>query len=332
MKKNTEEEKVNDNDKSLIFKVSKFIVEKRALFFFIFFIISIFSLFSIDKTIVQNDLTSYLADDSKTRSGLDVMNREFTTFSVADVMINNVTYEQAEELAEEIRAIENVQSVNLDDSIYNYNDSSALLNITFDGIDTDEYVKEAMIHIREHLQDYDTSIDTLVGLNISDILAQEMSVIVVVVFVIIVLVLLLTSKSYFEVVILLITFGIAALINMGTNFLVGEISFISNSVAVILQLALAIDYAIILIHRFAEEKLTHEFKEAAIYALRKGIVEISSSSLTTICGLLALSFMSFKIGLDLSIVLIKSIIISLLTVFILMPGLLVVANFNLYWG
>ena len=109
---------------------------------------------------------------------------------------------------------------------------------------------------------------------------------------------------------------------MGTNFLLGTISFISNSVTIVLQLALAIDYAIILCHRYTEERETKLAREAVIIALSKAIPEISSSSLTTVSGLLALAFMQFKIGQDLAVVLIKAIILSLLSVFTLMPGLI----------
>ena len=150
-----------------------------------------------------------------------------------------------------------------------------------------------------------------------------MLVIVIIAAVIIVVVLTLTSRSYAEVPVLLMTFGAAALLNMGTNFLCGTISFISNSVTVILQLALAIDYAIILCHRFSDEHETLPTREACIAALSKAIPEISSSSLTTISGLAALAFMHFGIGRDLATVLIKAILFSMLCVFTLMPGLLV---------
>lgn len=149
-----------------------------------------------------------------------------------------------------------------------------------------------------------------------------MNVVTLIAAVIIVLVLTFTSRAYAEVPVLLITFVAAALINMGTNFLLGTISFVSNSVTIVLQLALAIDYAIILIHRYSEEHEKMAPREACITALSKAIVEISSSSLTTVSGLIALAFMQFKIGADLAMVLIKAIMFSLLSVFTLMPGLI----------
>ena len=136
-------------------------------------------------------------------------------------------------------------------------------------------------------------------------------------------VLLFTSKSYMEVPVYLIVFAAAAVLNMGTNFIFGTISFITNSIAVVLQLALAIDYAIIFCHRYMEERDNGlDPREADIAALSKAIVEISSSSLTTISGLVALMLMQLRIGFDMGIVLSKGIVFSMLCVFLLMPGLL----------
>ena len=140
---------------------------------------------------------------------------------------------------------------------------------------------------------------------------------------VIVVVLLFTSKSYMEVPVYLIVFAAAAVLNMGTNFIFGTISFITNSIAVVLQLALAIDYAIIFCHRYMEERDNGlDPREADIAALSKAIVEISSSSLTTISGLVALMLMQLRIGFDMGIVLSKGIVFSMLCVFLLMPGLL----------
>ena len=106
----------------------------------------------------------------------------------------------------------------------------------------------------------------------------------------------------------MLVFGMAALLNMGTNFIFYNISFVTNAVATVLQLAMAIDYAIILFHRFMEEKGKVNTREALVRALEKGIPEISSSSLTTMAGMVALMFMQFGIGLDLGRVMIKAIL------------------------
>lgn len=109
--------------------------------------------------------------------------------------------------------------------------------------------------------------------------------------VIIVVVLLFTSQTYAEVPVLIITFVVAMIMNLGTNFLLGEISFVSNSVTSILQLALSLDYAVIFCNRYKEEHQTLPIREAVIAALSKAIPEIGASSLTTVGGLVAMMFM-----------------------------------------
>lgn len=305
-------------------KIATFIVDKRNLFFLLYAFALIFSIVATGWVKVENDITTYLPEDTETRQGLTVMNDNFVTYGTARVMVSNVTYETAENICSDLESIDGVTSVDFDDTTDHYKSASALFSVTFDGTTTDDISVHALHTIRDMLAGYDTYIDTEVGVDTSADLQSEMSVILVLAAIVIVLVLTLTSRSYAEVPVLIMTFGVAALLNMGTNFLCGTISFISNSVTVILQLALAIDYAIILCHRFSDEHETKDTREACIAALSKAIPEISSSSLTTISGLGALAFMHFGIGRDMATVLIKAILFSLLSVFTLMPGLLMV--------
>lgn len=305
-------------------KVATFIVDKRNLFFLLYAFALIFSIVATGWVKVENDITTYLPENTETRQGLTVMNDNFVTYGTARVMVSNVTYETAENICSDLESVDGVTSVDFDDTTDHYKSASALFSVTFDGTTTDDISVHALHTIRDMLAGYDTYIDTEVGVDTSADLQSEMSVILVLAAIVIVLVLTLTSRSYAEVPVLIMTFGAAALLNMGTNFLCGTISFISNSVTVILQLALAIDYAIILCHRFSDEHETKDTREACIAALSKAIPEISSSSLTTISGLGALAFMHFGIGRDMATVLIKAILFSLLSVFTLMPGLLMV--------
>ena len=303
-------------------RVAAFIVDKRNLFFLLYVVALVFSLFSMNWVQVENDITTYLPEDTETRRGLTVMNENFVSFGSARVMISNITPSRARELADRVGEIQGVSQVTFDSSGNHYRSGSALLDVNFDAEATDPRTEEAMAAIRTLLDGYDVYVDTTVGVDVSAELTGEMTQIVLVAAVIIVVVLILTSKAYMEVPVLLITFVAAALLNMGTNYLCGKISFISNAITVVLQLALAIDYAIILCHRFSAEHETLPSREACVEALSKSIPEICSSSLTTISGLGALAFMHFGIGLDMAVVLIKAILLSLLTVFTLMPGLL----------
>ena len=310
------------SQRNIFQKVATVIVDKRPLFFLLYAIALIFCLFSRNWVTVENDVTTYLPEDTETRQGIVAMNDNFLPVGMARVMVSNVTYDEALDIRDMIQDLPGIQMVLFDDTEEHYRDASALYDINFSGTATDPVCIEAMNTIRENLSDYDLFVDTMVGFDeIAEIQGQMTNILILAV-VIILLVLTLTSRSYAEVPVLLLTFASAAILNMGTNFIFPKISFVSDAVAVVLQLALAIDYAIILCHRFSDEHETKPAREACIDALAKAIPEISASSMTTIGGLLALAFMKFTIGLDLAMVLIKAIFLSLLSVFTLMPGLL----------
>ena len=311
---------------SALEKLATFIVDKRNLFFLLYIFAAIFCVFSMGWVVVENDVTTYLPAGTETRLGIEAMNANFDSFGTAQVMVSNVTYETALELTDTLSEIDGVEMVTFDDTPEHYTKASALYDINFSGGNFDARSLQALEDIETVLADYDTTIYTQVGYDENAMLDDEMFVILIVAVLLIVLVLTLTSRAYMEVPVLLITFGMAALMNMGTNFIFGKISFISDSVAVVLQLALAIDYAIILCHRFSDEHETKNARDAAIAALSKAIPEIGGSSMTTIGGLAALAFMKFTIGRDMSMVLVKSIFLSLLSVFTLMPGLLVMLS------
>ena len=302
-------------------KVATFIVDKRNLFFLITIIGLIFSLISQSWVKVENELAEYLPDNSEARQGLDVMEDQFITYGSARVMVANITLEQAEELCDELADVDGVQSVTFDRD-ENYKDVSALYTITFDYADSDDLCLESLDAVEEQLAGQDYYVSTELGDQQAEILDSEVSVIMVWVAVIVVAVLCFTSQTWAEVPVLILTFVIAMILNLGSNFLLGTISFVSNSVTSILQLALSLDYAVILCNRFKEEHETLPLREAVIVALSKGIPEIGASSLTTIGGLIAMMFMQFKIGPDMAICLIKAIFYALLSVFVVMPGLL----------
>ena len=298
---NTEKDK---KDNSFMMKLATLIVDKRKGFYLIFIVLCIFCVLSMNKVKVNNDLTTYLPDTTETRRGLDLMDSEFTTYGSARILICNVTFDEAQKLADQVEKMDGVSMLDFDDTEDHYHDMEALLSVTFD----EEADTEAT---QQHLKERD-----------ADDLNNDMIVILLLAAVVIVAVLLFTSTTYAEIPVYLTTFIVAAILNKGTNYWFGTISFVTNSIAVVLQLGLAVDYAIILAHRFMEEHEDKDAREAVIVALSKAIPEISSSSLTTISGMVAMMFMQFRIGYDMGIILAKSIIFSMVAVFFLMPGLL----------
>lgn len=309
-------------DGGFMVKVATFIVDRRNLFFLLFGIALIFSAVSMNWVKVENSMSAYLPDTTETRQGLDRMEEQFITYGTAKVMVTNIPYSEAEIISEKIEDMESVIMLTFDNTPEHYNNFSALYDITFGYEETDDRALEALDEVEALLQDYDCYVSTSMGDASADQIAGEMQVISVLVAIVVVSVLLFTSETWAEVPVLLLTFCAAALITKGTNFFMGTISFVSNSVTIVLQLALSIDYAVIFCNRYKEEHRTLPTREADIVALSKAIPEISSSSLTTVGGLIAMMFMQFGIGRDMALCLIRAILLSLLSVFLLMPGLI----------
>ena len=304
-------------------KISSFIVKYSKIILVLFAALIVYSILSINKVNIEYSVTSYLPIETDTKKALDIMDDEFVTYGTSTILIRNITYEDAYKLKEEIVDIEGVKELKFENTEDYYKESTALFSITYTGDDEDQTSINAYNEVIEKVKGYDALVAARLVDNYADQLQSDINKILIYVIIIIIIVLLFTSNSVAEVLVFLIVFGVAALLNMGTNYWFGTISFISNSVCVILQLALAIDYAIILSHRFAEEKMhANNSEDAMIEALAKAISEIFGSSLTTISGLLALCCMTLKLGADLGLVLAKSIVCSMLTVFLLMPALM----------
>ena len=304
-------------------KLSRFILRLRWPLTVLFLLFAVYCAFSVGRVKINSNLADFLPEKTETKRGITVMQQEFSTYASARVMLEDTDLSTAGQAAQRLREIEHVADVSFDDTQTHFKDGYALLGVSFDGPGENAEVKEAWSKVQEELRPYTFHATSDVGSDYSRQLASEMGIVLLLASAVILVVLLLTSRSYFEILIFAAVFGMAALLNMGTNFWLGQISSITNSVAIILQLALAIDYAIIFSHRYAEEAQTvPDTKEALVQALSKSIVEISSSSLTTISGLVALMLMQFRLGRDMGVVLAKGILCSMLTVFLFMPALI----------
>lgn len=307
---------------SPMIKIATFVVDRRNLFFLLFAIAGIFCLIAANWVKVENSLAAYLPDTAETSVGLDRMEEEFTTYGSAKIMVMNITYDEAEKLADEIGAREDVYMISFDSTKEHFNNFSALFDITFTYPEEDERALASLEEIKDGLSGHDLYVSTSMGDAEAEQIDEEMKVVSLIVAVIVVSVLLFTSETWAEVPVLIGTFGAGAILAAGTNYLLGTISFVSDSVTIVLQLALSVDYAIIFCNRYKEEHQTRDIREADIIALSKAIPEISASSLTTVGGLIAMMFMQYGIGRDLAICLIKAIVFALLSVFLLMPGLI----------
>ncbi len=316
--------RTNNHSGRFMHRLSEIIVDKRIFVFIVVIIGLIFSVFSMGWVKVQSDLTSFLPDKSESKVGVDIMMEEFTLFGSAQIMVANITLDNAYEIKEKIEGVEGIQMVEFGVDKAHYNNVSACYSLTFAYAQSDERCEAALNEVISLLDGYDSYVSSDIGNPMEAILDQEILLIISVAGVIILLMLLLTSKSIVELPVILITFVVAMIINMGTNFIYGQISFVSNSVTSLLQLALSLDYAVILINRFREEYQRHTLRDAVVEALTKAVPEVFGSSLTTVGGLGAMLCMQFKLGPDMAMCLIKAVILAMLSVFIVMPGLLMI--------
>ena len=286
---------------------------------------------------VNYDMNDYLPEDSASTVSLDLMEQEFDGgIPNARVMILDITIPQALEYKEKLEAVDGVTSVSWLDDVVDihiplemqdeeeieayYKDGAALYTVTI----KEEKQLEAVNVIREIIGDENAMSGTAVSTAVATTsTVSEISRITVIAVAFVLLILILTTNSWLEPLIILIGLGTAIAINSGTNLIFGEISFVTNAAGTILQLAVSLDYSVFLIHRYTEcLQENPDPKEAMVDALCKSTGSIASSGLTTVIGFLALIFMRFGIGPDLGLALAKGVAISLVSVFVFMPSLI----------
>ncbi|WP_252198088.1 MMPL family transporter [Clostridium sp. MCC353] len=321
-----------------------FIIKKGRLIEKIFAAAVIFSVIAACFVQVNYDLSEYLPDDVASKQGLNLMEEEFGYPGTARVMVGPVSLYEAKIYKDRIADVDGVDMVMWADTatdVYRanifikydniqdyYKDSYAVMDIIFEEGDSDALTKSAINEMKKITGDKGYFMGSAVqSKSLSETLMREISIAMVLGVVMIAVILCLTTTSWFEPVMFLMVMGIAIIINMGTNIIIGRISFLTFSVASILQLAIAMDYSVFLLHSFIKEKNKGLDPEPALAnALRSSMSSILSSGATTIVGFIVLMLMRFSIGKDLGFVLAKGIVISLLTVMFLMPALL------LRWG
>jgi predicted RND superfamily exporter protein len=287
---------------------------------------------------INYNMVDYLPQGAQSTEALDIMKNEFKgKVPNARIMIKNVTIQQALEYKAEISQIEGVSSVSwlddvvgtdvltttpiefIDDSLLDsyYKNGNALISVAVESGLEESTIKE----IRE-LIGGDNAIE---GEAVNRAGTQEMSVSEVlnamaILVPVVIIILMIATTSWIEPLLFLITIGIAVIINMGTNIFFRDISFITQTVSPILQLAVSLDYAIFLLHSFKTYKEKFEPAKAMKHAIKHALPAVAASAATTIIGFLALVAMRFGIGSDLGINLVKGIFLSFVSVMIFLPA------------
>ncbi len=321
------------------FSIVDFIIRQRKGIEIFFVVLTVISAFCYPLVGVNYDLTKYLPSTTKSEQGLTVMKKEFGYPGTARVMIDDVTFYQAENYKNRIEAIDGVDSVAWCDTVNPafqantfikekdikdyYKSGHSVMDIVFKEGDSAKLTSKALDQIKQIAGDkVHITGSAIVAKSLNENLNSEMKNATAIVVVIIVIILFLTTTSWFLPVLFMLVMAIAIIINMGSNIFLGEVSFITSSVAAVLQLAVAMDYSIFFISAFNNErKRGLDLTEAVTNAVRHSAKSILACGLATFFGFIALALMKFSIGFDLGICLAKGIATSVLTVLFLMPAL-----------
>lgn len=324
-------------------KFGRGVVKLRVPILIVSVLLLIPSIFGFVSTRINYDILSYLPSDIETMKGQDVMLDEFGKGGFSLVMLDGMDDKDVEKVKEKIEKVDHVCDVLwydtladvslpkevLPDDIYDFfnTDNSTMMAVFFDEATSADGSLEAVKEIRSIAgeQCFVSGMSSVVE-DIKDLTMQEAPMYVVIAVILTSIILALTMDSFLIPLFFMLSVGMAIIYNMGTNFIQGEISFITEALAAVLQLAVTIDYSIFLWHSYKEEKEKHpgDNKEAMAVAIGKTITSVVSSSITTVAGFLALCFMSYELGMDMGIVMAKGVVIGVICCITVLPSMILV--------
>ena len=324
-------------------KFGRGVVKLRVPILIVSVLLLIPSIFGFVSTRINYDILSYLPSDIETMKGQDIMLDEFGKGGFSLVMLDGMDDKDVEKVKEKIEKVDHVCDVLwydtladvslpkevLPDDIYDFfnTDNSTMMAVFFDEATSADGSLEAVKEIRSIAgeQCFVSGMSSVVE-DIKDLTMQEAPMYVVIAVILTSIILALTMDSFLIPLFFMLSVGMAIIYNMGTNFIQGEISFITEALAAVLQLAVTIDYSIFLWHSYKEEKEKHpgDNKEAMAIAIGKTITSVVSSSITTVAGFLALCFMSYELGMDMGIVLAKGVVIGVICCITVLPSMILV--------
>lgn len=324
-------------------KFGRGVVKLRVPILIVSVLLLIPSIFGFVSTRINYDILSYLPSDIETMKGQDIMLDEFGKGGFSLVMLDGMEDKDVEKVKEKIEKVDHVCDVLwydtladvslpkevLPDDIYDFfnTDNSTMMAVFFDEATSADGSLEAVKEIRSIASEqcFVSGMSSVVE-DIKDLTMQEAPMYVVIAVILTSIILALTMDSFLIPLFFMLSVGMAIVYNMGTNFIQGEISFITEALAAVLQLAVTIDYSIFLWHSYKEEKEKHpgDNKEAMAVAIGKTITSVVSSSITTVAGFLALCFMSYELGMDMGIVMAKGVVIGVICCITVLPSMILV--------
>ena len=303
--------------------LARTIVRLRAVIMVAILAIAVWSATNVGATTINYDLTKYLSADTMTQRALTVMRDEFGSNETLRLMFVDLEEGEVDAIVDELNELPEIFLASHDpqEGVREQDGKTyCLVSLTLADCDPTELVRKLQVMFPQ-VDEYYVGGTAATQIDVQTAVGEEMPLVMLISMVVVLAVLLLTSHAWLEPIVILAVLGISIVINMGTNFVFESVSFVTFAVGAVLQLALSIDYAIMLLHAYnglCDEGLDAE--RAMEGALVQSFMRIASSAVTTVAGLLSLLFMSFTIGFDIGLVLSKGILISMLCVFLLMPG------------
>ena len=295
-------------------------------------------------TRVNYDVLSYLPDDLPAVQGEQLLDQVFHSAGISIVVAEDAMAKDVAALKQEIEQIEGVSSVIWIDTIadisvpvdilpdrireifYSADGSDTMMLVQYEPVENPDDTLKTISEIKTHLREK-TFISglTVIVEDTKEIANTQAPIYISIAVVLALAVMAIMMESWFQPLVILAALGIAVAYNMGTNFFLGSISFITQAIAAVLQLGVTMDYSIFLIDRYHEEKPQYDTREEAMAsAVVKSFTALTGSSLTTVFGFLALCFMRLKLGFDIGFVMAKGVAFGVVTVILVLPAILLI--------
>lgn len=321
-------------------RFARFIVKKRGFILAVAVVLAILSVFGLKATKINYDILTYLPGDLNSIVGEKALDEDFHIASTAMVTVEGMSNRDVLKLKDEFRQIDGVSKVYWVDDVANlsipkemlpeelkntfYGKNSTLLIVTFDGSSSSESTMSAIGQMKKLLRK-----DCLIGgmsavaEDTRDLTDSQVPIYILIAVALVLIVLFLGVESNVTPFLIVLGIGFAVLYNFGSNILLGQISYVTESLAAVLQLGVTMDFSIFLIHRYEDEKRRLGDKEEAMaVAIARSFASIFGSSLTAIAGFLALCTMSLTLGYDIGVVMAKGVFLGVICTFTILPALL----------
>ena len=319
----------------------KKVVKYRVLILILGVLLLIPSVFGYLTTRVNYDVLTYLPDNIETMKGQDILVNDFGTGAFSMFIVDGMEEKDVAELKEKIEKVDHVANViwydsiadisvpmsMLPDDIYDVfnSDTGTMMAIFFDEGTSSDGTMDAIAQIRKIAgkQCFLSGMSAVVP-DTKNLAEKETPVYVLIAVILAVIVLGLTMESFFVPLLFMLSIGMAIIYNLGSNYFMGEISYITKALAAVLQLGVTLDYSIFLMHSYEEQQVRYDGdkKRAMAHAISQTFSSVMGSSITTIAGFIALCFMSFTLGLDIGIVMVKGVIFGVIACVTILPSMI----------